>query len=604
MAKMQTVKQPKPIECNQFLGLNEAYGDTEVKLGEAIHMRNFNITNNYKLRKREGYTTFINGGSVHPIRGMWRGNLDGDDLLIFCFNGKVYKYDLSITDTDTLLADLITNLTAAEVGSITDAQTSIFYFESKLYFMNGTDYKSYDGTTYQDVTPYVPTVRINAPPTGGGTVFEQINLLTGQKKQTFVGDGVSDVFTLVESALTSIDTVKVNGVTKTLTTHYTVSTANGTVTFTAGNIPADESEVEITWTKTVSGHADLVKKNKYAMLHGIGNDTNIFIWGNSTYQNRLTFSSALQAGYFPVNNYINIGTDDTAITDVVTQYSRQIIFKEDRTYYSTSEYSDVNDDYIFTIHDLNEAVGNVGFNTVQVIDNSPVSFKSHSVWKWVGTSVEDERNAKVISDRVKKSLIDLDLSTAVTFDFQSEKELWINIGSLVYVYNYGNDTWYIHDNIAATCFVNVDNTVYFGDSQGNIHRFSGELNDNGVAIDAVFKSGFVDFEAYEFKKNSRDMWFVIQPFDHTSVTIKCPTNRTNEDDVSIKSFERSFSFLNFEEIDFDNFSFETNRNPQTFHIKIRAKKYTSIQFIFSNNKLNERLILLSYKVNVEAGNFV
>lgn len=604
MPSYRAVKQPKPIECNAFLGLNEAYGDTEVRLGEAIYMRNFNITNNMKLRKREGFTRFVTGVTDKPIQGMWHGLLGASTLLIFCYNAKVYKYNMSITDTDVTLADLIANGTVVEVGSITDAPTSIFYFESKLYFFNGTDYKQYDGTTYADVTPYVPTVYINAPPTGGGTAFEQINLLTGQKKQTFVGDGVATEYTLVESGITSVDSVKVNGVTKALTTDYTVNLITGKVTFTAGSIPADEAEVEILWTKATSGHADLVKKNKYAMLHGIGNDTNIFVWGNSSFKNRLTFSGALQAGYFPVNNYINIGTDDTAITDVVTQYSRQIIFKEDRTYYSTSEYSDVLDDYVFTIRDLNEAVGNVGFNTVQVIDNSPVSLKSHSVWKWVGTSVEDERNAKVISDRVNKSLADLDLSTAVTFDNQSEKELWINIGSTVYIYNYGNDTWYVYDNISAKCFLDIDGTVYFGDGHGNIERFVGALNDNGVAIASEWDSGFIDFGAYEYKKNSRDMWLAIEPATRTSVTVKCPTNRINKEEPTLKTFTVGYTLFDFGDIDFGDWSFETNRNPQTRHIKIRSKKYTSIQFIFTNAEVDESLILLSFKVNVEIGNFV
>jgi hypothetical protein len=197
----------------------------------------------------------------------------------------------------------------------------------------------------------------------------------------------------------------------------------------------------------------------------------------------------------------------------------------------------------------------------------------------------------------------VDLKTAVTFDNQTDQELWINSGSTVYIWNYDNDTVYIYDNISANCFLLIDGVVYYGTKDGKIERFDGNKSDNGTAITCTWKSGFIDFGAYEYLKTSRDMWFTIQPAVRTSVNIKVPTNRKNEDDPALKTFTEGYKLFDWEDIDFEDFSFDTNRNPQTFRIKIKAKKYTSIQFIFWNAEVDESLVFLSFKVACEVGSY-
>lgn len=721
-------KQPDPVEINNFLGLNEAYGDTEVKPGEAIYMRNFNITNNFKLRKRKGFTQFINTGTTSPIRGLWYGTIGGKRVLISCSGGKVFEYNY-------------TTLANTEIGTLTDAQTSIFYFEEKLYFLNGTDYKQYDGITFEDVDPYIPTIAINAPPDGGGTLFEEINLLTGFKNQTFVGDGSKTIYVLAEDNLAS-DLVKVwiDGVRRYETTHFSVNRLTGKVTFLTA--PALDTEVKIEWNKeeatallhdgetkwveyldgatnttqnstykatgtyscgivtgtgaaagailatqaipstdletynyirlwvrttiaisagqlqlllddtiacasplhtldlpaissggsgtyinlplvdgktgiisigikqtvdlgaftiyvddvralNLNGNAlnkEMVTKNKYHMFYGAGNDTNVFLWGNPDHKNRMLYSGTMKANYFPANGFTDVGSDEFAITDIVSQYSKQVIFKEDRTYFSYPEYNETLNVYIYPINDLNEAIGNVNYGGVQIIKNNPVSIHGGAVWDWQNTDIEDERNVEPISTNIEKSLKLLDLSTAITFDFQKEREYWLNVGSLVYIFNYNLGVWYVYDNIAATCFEYGDK-LYFGKADGTIQAFSGALNDNGTAITAKIKSGFADFGAYEYRKNSRNMWLTLQPFTNTSISVKCPTNRVIETAPALKTFTVDASSA-------------TNTNPQTYHLKINAKKYTSIQFIFSNAATDEEVILLSFKVDVSAGNTI
>jgi len=269
------IKQPKPIEIENFLGINESVGETEIKLGEWVKGFNFRVTKNMKPQKRPGHQTFVDFGSGE-VQGEWYGVLGGNRIMLIAHGGNVYKYDMTVVTDTILIADLITEGTVTIIGSITDIRTWIFWFNGKVYFMNGTDYKEYDGTTYQDVVPYVPTVALNAPPLGGGTLFEEINLLTGEKTQTFIGDGTV-LYQLAEAGLDAdLVTATVDGVVKVENVDFTVNRTLGQVTFSVA--PVNLASVSITWFKVIAGNADLVKNHKYSYRYGVDNGLNLFIW--------------------------------------------------------------------------------------------------------------------------------------------------------------------------------------------------------------------------------------------------------------------------------------------------------------------------------------
>jgi hypothetical protein len=109
--------------------------------------------------------------------------------------------------------------------------------------------------------------------------------------------------------------------------------------------------------------------------------------------------------------------------------------------------------------------------------------------------------------------------------------------------------------------------------------------------------GFSDFDTSQLRKNSRKMWIVIQPFSNTSAKVTWQTDRkalTEEKAITI-----DFRLLDYSEIDYADWSYETNRNPQPYRKKIRAKKYAYIKFIFKNNQADEELVILSLKVEEE-----
>lgn len=606
MARMSNRVEAKPKVIDKFYGINEAVGETEIKTGEWVKGFNFRVTKNMKPQKRPGHHTFIDFESAGNAQGIYEGVIDGKNIMLVAWNGNVYEYDRSVAVSNTLISELITIGVVTIIGTLTDVKTNIFWFQGLIYFMTGVEFKQYDGTTFQDVVPYIPTIALNSPPAGGGTLFEEINLLTGQKTQTFIGDGASTLYQLAESTL-DVDTVliSVDGVAKTEGVDFTVDRTLGQVTF--GVAPVNEASVLITWVKVISGNSDLIINNRFSLGYGTDDGSNLFIYGNVNQSNVYRFSGIKKANYFPANSLIEAGTDEFAITALKAQYKQLIVFKENESKLvrptSNPNFSTNTglNPYNYGYEDLNDSVGNIAENMVQLIENSPLTLSGFNMWKWSSaTSVEDERNAKIISDRLKLSLQGLNLALAVTLNYKNQTEYWVNIDDVVYIWNYGNDTMYKYNNIKATEFIEVMNDIYYT-SDGTVEHinesFLADGETLGTSIPCKIYGGFTDFGTLEWRKIMRDEWFTIASAPRTSCKIGFVTDKVNEDTVTFT--EVDYKTLNFDDINFDDWSFNTNLNPQPQRIRSKVKKWTYLQWIFENDSNNETLTILKLLLKVQ-----
>jgi hypothetical protein len=590
MAVIPRQQQTPPQTIDRFLGLNQdTSGDTQLQVGESPNMYNFRITENYKLRKRNGYRQLFDTLGAMDIQGMWYGSLGGTYHFLFAANGNVFKHDLALG-------------TNTSVGTLIDAPTYFFAYGGKVYMLNGHEYKSWDGTTFGDVVGYIPLIATSTPPTGGGTPNEGLNVLTGKKRQTFSGDNTATQYQIAETELTSVDVVKVGGVVKTVTTDYTVNLVTGLLTFLVPP-PTGQDNVDIQWTKGV-GQREEVTGHKFAMFFGGQNDTRVFFYGNGT--NRYVYTGLANgvpsAEYIPALNYREISSDEFAVTDIVRQYDRQIIYTDGGeawySYYDpiTLESGDVIAD--FPTFPLNQAKGNVAPGQSRLINNNPFTiFKG--VQEWVATNVRDERNANYISKRVQPSLDELDLSAALTVDWEMRWEYWMAFGKVVYIFNYRLDVWYqfqLHDNV--TSFLIADDELYFGTDAGQIMKFeSGLKTDNETAISSYWEMGFFDFQAEWLQKFLNEMWISLKPEYRSSLDITFQTDRV----ALAKTFTAVYNMSVFDDVDFGDYSFLVNYNPQPFRFKIKAKKFVYFKLILTNIELNDTLTILSINLAARYG---
>ncbi len=559
---------------NAFLGLNmNETGSTNLKLGESPKMVNFKISRDYKLEKMYGYINKYEKTS--KIRAMWFGLLDATEVFVFVCDGKVYNED-------------------TELGSLTDDITRIFEFNKKLYFINGHEYKEWDGTTFKDVEGYIPLVKVATTPNGVGTDYEPINVLTGKKRQTFSPDGTEKTFMLAENNLTSIDSVKVNGIETTVTKDL----SKGSIKFSTAPTQGVDT-VEVQWTKG-TGQRELVYKNHYFQTYGLADDTRVFLYGNVDAKNRIYFSDLgngiPDVTYFPGNNFIDIGSSNIAITDIQRQYDRMIISKEDSTYYST--YEQITDNIgesivAFPVYPLNKSHGAKPYNQGQVLDNYVTTIDT-SIVQWTNTESKDERNAQIISSKVQTWLNERDLSKVVTLDYQEEKEYWLAIDNEILIYNYENGCYSLVQLPAKiTTFLSYKGTIYAGTENGKIIEFNKNATTySGEIIKAEWQSGYYDFGVEEQRKTMRVLWITLKPWFKTSLDINYISDRDSGSEA--KTIEkRSISYAHW---NYARFTYNTQRSVKPFRVKLKAKKFAFLKLILKNEVSDEKVTINSIAI--------
>lgn len=368
MANIVSTSETKIYQIKKWLGLNESPdGDTHMKMGEAAEMRNFRITAENHLQIRPGYGLLAELSSGNPVRGMWSGYIAGKHHVLAACGGHLWDLDLE-------------ERTAADKGAIHDSQTSMFGFSDKLYILTGTEYYSWDGEgAPAAVEGYIPIVTTAAPPTGGGTLLEPMNLLTGKKRAEYSPDGEAKEFQLPENKLDEVISVEGTEI------KYTADLEKGKVTFDSAP-PKGVNTITFTWRKG-TGERAKVTGMRFAELYNGESDSRAFLYGDGT--NEAIFSGLDENGqasaeYFPQYNTVAVDSANTPITAMIRHYDRLLIFKTDSAYscsYSTLTLGDGSVSAAFYTSSLNRSIGNAAPGQAKLVDNNARTVYGRSVYK-------------------------------------------------------------------------------------------------------------------------------------------------------------------------------------------------------------------------------
>lgn len=589
------MSQLNTITMEKFQGVNKSTTETLLQLGEASQMSNWIITDDMKLKKAFGYVNLFATLGSHKINGMWYGPISGTYHFLFACNGHVYEHNLT-THVNT------------DLGTIADAYpTAFFVSNNTVYILDGTELNSWTGSgSIVVVTGYIPTVFTAAPPTGGGTILESINYLIGKKIQKFSGNGSATVYQLPELSIGSVDSVVVGGVTKTVTTDYTVNLANGTVTFVVAPTTG-VNNVVITWTKTVAGDRQMITNNRY---FGGVYYARLWLFGNSNYKNTRFPSGVTMAGmsdpsYWPKYSDSDVG--EYEITDIVIQYNKQLIYTNGDSSGASAWYSE-EETYtdpvtgamttLFPVYPMNNKVGNLAKGQTQVILNNPFTVWK-GVYQWVSTYVLNEKNVEWISKRIQNDLDQVDLTNAITYDWDDKGIYLLCVGSRIWVYNYRVDAWYILDlPHTPTCFIAIDSELYFGTDAGLIMRFDETVGTFiGDDINAEWEMGFTNVGVDWLTKFLQRLFISLLPLTTSHVDVYIATDK----DATFQLIDTvTYSLSSFDTWDFSNFSFETNYSPQPFKLKLSAKKidYFKIKLVSNGS---DGAVVLSLTTPIRTG---
>ena len=207
------------------------------------------------------------------------------------------------------------------------ATSDSFVYEDIWYFKDGKHYLQYDGETIKEVEGYVPTTSIARKPAGGGTVYEDVNMLTGKRINTFLADGGSFDF-LLDSK--NIDTdyapiVKVNDAV--VTDGYTVDYTAGKISFTkAPDAPNTDGRdnVSVEFRKTVAKYRDSILNCTLLQVF----DNRVFFSGNPNYPNVVWHCSLDDPTYVSDLDYYREGMDEAKVKGMVAGNNALWVFRE------------------------------------------------------------------------------------------------------------------------------------------------------------------------------------------------------------------------------------------------------------------------------------
>lgn len=613
MAQIKGTDNSSILKIQAFLGLNEnPDGDTTLKVGEMAEMRNFRITQDKHLQIRPGSKTLLSladalsslgqgntqDGAETRVYGVWRGIAGASEHILASFGGHIWDIDTK-------------NGTAKDKGSAPMGEVSFFGFGGKVYLLGGGEYKSWDGgtdTAFATVEGYVPLIQTATTPKGEGTLVETVNRLTGKRRVQFSPDGTATVFQLPEKAINEVSSVKSGGEP---VTNCTMDLENGTVTFPTAPA-AGTNTVEIEYRKGDGARSE-VTGMKYSELFNGATDTRVFLYGDGT--NRAVYSGVpfatgkASAEYFPDLYELTVGESNTPLTALVRHYSRLMAFKTDSAWailQGEIGLADGGSTAAFYVQPVNRQFGNEAPGQVRLLENNPLTMDAGSVYQWrSGSSYasyisNNENNAKRISDRVASTLKGFDLKKVLTANIKADHEFWFLHGTRALILNYANDSWYLYDGLPFSRIVEYEGTVIGFSDDGAVVEFSQKYrSDNGAPIDCYAATGAMDFDRDWLLKYSPMIFVAMQPASNARIKVTVETNRRS--DYPEKTV--AYSLATFLHVDFNHFSFATNRKPQVKKVKMKVKKATFYRLIFKSNSASATATVIETDIRLRyAGN--
>jgi hypothetical protein len=478
-------------------------------------------------------------------------------------HGIYFYKDFAIVHTGTRLHTVTADGTWALIkDGVEDTASDSFIYDNIWYFKDGKNYLEYDGTTIKDVEGYVPTTTIGRKPGGGGTTYEDVNMLTGKRINTFLADGSSKEFYL---DVTKIDTgfapiVKVNDK---VVTNYTVNYTEGKITFTAApSKPKTDGQdnVSVEFRKTISGYKDNILKCTMLQVF----DNRVFFSGNPDYPNMVWHCSLNDPSYCSDLDYYQEGMDTAKVKGMVAGNNALWVFREPsaantNVFYHTPA---IDDEYgkIYPSSHSSVTIGCVG---KAVNFNDDIVFFSERGMEGISGDVTTEQMAAHRSSLVDRKMIaEPNYKNMVLAEW--EGYLFVFIDNKVYLADsrtaFTNENhieyewfyWELKKNI--TCAKVYDGVLYLGADDG-VYTFTYDTTSN--------------IESYWVTPKDK---FKYPHMQKTTNKRGCVAEATGDITVYAKTENTDFELIG------------TYKNVTDYFVsRIKKKKFKDIQLKFHSN---------------------
>lgn len=594
------------VHIETFLGVDLTNQPSNVEKNKSPNAENMIREVPGKVRKRMGWHTL----QKMDARINAYHSLTGKKSLIHA-GTKLYQIDGA---AGTL------NRTAPKelYNAMADDRSESWEFGNKLYIADGKTLLIYDGETVKTAQSVarVPLITIAKAPAGGGTQYENLNLLQPKFEERFAGTESDTVYHLSFAGLDST-TVEAevldssgNWRKKTENVDFSVNRATGEVTFNSapGKSPVSgEDNVKITAARTVPGYADRINKCKIGIAFGVnGAEDRLFLSGNPDLINYDWYSGQNDPTFWGDTDYSVLGQSDSAIMGYsivnarlaahknAPSAERNVILREGNL---------VNNKPTFPIVNMLQGVGAIAPCSFATLATEPIFLTASGLYAITAADITGEKYAQNRSFYLNGQLLkepNLKEAFAVIYNDM----YWLAVNGKVYIldglqplqtdkmmpYSSRQYAGFYCTGIPARVMWVEENVLYFGSDGGEIRAFytdpaaQSSYNDDGKEIYCCWTTPDIFGRNFHRFKTFSQFYVGITAAVATSVRAWARESGLWEEQFFDDTTARYFDWS---QINWEKWSWSTDTTPQTLGQKIRIKKVDKASFRVENGAKNE-----------------
>lgn len=548
------------IQINQFNGIDLSSKPTLMSLTRSPDCQNMMRSAPGKVKRRMGYERVNEMPFPGRINGATIIRNDRNEIRVVHAGTKIYYDGVVVAGSRAEAIESVVSGNPVEDTGVADNRSCIVRMpeEARTVLFDG---KAVRGFAYADNADtgdriyfcpklsdnaYVPTVMIDRDPKGGGTAYEEINLLSDAFTELFFSDGESTAYQMSFDELmpekgTVVKLMESDGVTwETLTegVDYTVNYATGVINFAAAPAvtPADgQSNVSITVSKDRSEKRAWIDKCTIATSYELPTGgSRIFATGNPDYPNRDYWSDIGDLTYWPDLNYSMLGDARERIIGYSRIGSYLATHKADGTIYVRAATTDENDAYrqMFPVMSIVRGPRNLAPRSFAAMDNEPLFLTENGIYALTSADLTAEKYAQNRSFYLNGRLTaeaGLEDASAIVWD----GNYILTVNGRAYVLDGSTKSYnqnephsayqyecFLWNNIPARVLWAWDNKLHFGDSDGNIYRFDKALlTDDGQPFSCCWETPDLQGGLFHKQRRYTKAALQIQPGEDVDIEL-------------------------------------------------------------------------------------
>lgn len=568
-----------------------------------------------EYRDESGYGLKING--YHAFRG--------DDTFLVHAGKNIYHDD---------------ELLYSEANN---ERSTSWQFKDKLYIIDGKKMLVYYKETENEVTThkvepvenfaYTPTLTISKDPEGGGTAYEDLNLLNPAFTELFLGkENITEYnmsFDELDETPITVEVMDEDGnfIVKTEGTDYNVDYKAGVITFVKapGASPlSGEDNVKITAYRTVEGYADRINKCTIGTLFGVnGALDRLFLSGNPDYINYDWYSAQYDPTYFEDTAYSLLGSDSSAIVGYSIISNLLAAHKDnmEKDQNIILRQGDLEEsEPVFRIVNTLQGAGAIAKNSFAYLSTEPLFLTDLGVYAVTAQDITGEKYAQNRSFYLNGKLLE-EQNKENAFGFVYKDMYWLCLNNVCYIldglqplmtdksmpYATRQYAGFYRTNVPANIMWEREGVLYFGTTDGKICKFHTDktalasYNDNGEPIEAIWETPDIDGNLFYKNKTLRYMAVRLESAIATSIKIYAMKRGLWN---FIKYDDAAGRYFSFSQLIFSKLSFSGDKTQKIASTKLRIKKVDKFRIRVLNDNLNEPFGIFNMAFEfVESGNF-